>query len=52
MYWTYKIDNKSYNYSPKMDPIDFIRNNDVETEEEAIELMILLYQVWLHENYI
>ena len=49
----YKVNWVLYNYNPKMDMADFIRNNDVDelSIDELKELMIELYKVFIDENY-
>ena len=46
------LDGKSYEYTPKMDPEDFIRNNEeIDSEDIAKELMVALYPERIEENY-
>jgi len=46
------LDGKSYEYTPKMDPEDFIRNNEeIDSEDTAKELMVALYPERIEENY-
>ena len=52
----YILDWTEYEYSPKMDMNDFIRNNDMDENDDRTidkikEVMIELYKVFMDENY-